>query len=199
LAYDMSWARMTEAEIRFSEWLSKRASLWWRTAGTLVLLGALGGCGAVLLIPGIEAFIWLRTGKWPGWSLRTLLALGPSGGLLSRSDPSSWIGLHRLVQGLLDGPLWIWMSVFTFPLVKLLDFFEDPIRTWEVLTVMRSHALLINGRLEQFDGTLDEAEKVINKYTSNGDKAVYLFGADSDEQFAKKWEEEKRRTAPDSY
>lgn len=85
--------------------------------------------------------------------------------------------------------------MFAGAVVRLIDLVEKPPYTQEIITVMKAHALLIDGRLERFDGTLAEAEDKIDGYTSEGMAAVYLLGADSEEEFVCRWEEERRRMA----
>jgi hypothetical protein len=62
----------------------------------------------------------------------------------------------------------------------------------------RIYVLLIAGKATRFDGNLLEAEAQIEKYRSQGKAAAYLFSADSEDEFERKWRAEKNRKRCDS-
>jgi hypothetical protein len=72
-----------------------------------------------------QVFVWLKTGSWPGLPLvGVILSLTPSARFWRWfAHPDSWLGLHRVVKGLLELPLSLWIivgaSALTFYLLNL--------------------------------------------------------------------------------
>jgi hypothetical protein len=153
------------------------------------------GTFVVLLI---EMFLWLRSGQWPGWSGLTFLLPLISGSEFSNwlTNPSSWRGLHAIVHLALDLPLWLWgCAVASLGM----DLLEPKKKDWDKVIRMRFHGILVDGRVEMFEGTLVDAEDRIDQLTSEGKSAAYLFEAESEEEFSAKREAEQRRAATDSF
>jgi len=141
--------------------------------------------------------MWLQNGQWPGWSLLTVVLPLTSGSEFSNwlTNPSSWLGLHVIVHWALDLPLWLWGFVAAGLGMKLL---EPKKEDWDKVIRMRLHGILVDGRVEMFEGTLADAEERIDQLASQGKAAAYLFEANSVEEFSAKREAERRRSATDT-
>ena len=58
--------------------------------------------------------------------------------------------------------------------------------------------MLVAGKVERFDGNLLEVDAKVEEYRGLGKATAYLFSADSEEEFERKWLAEKKRTSSDS-
>ena len=80
-----------------------------------------------------------------------------------------------------------------------MKFLEPKKEGWDKVIRIRLHGILVDGRVEMFEGTLADAEDEIDRYTSQGKAAAYLFDAASEEEFLRKRDDEQRRSAADSF
>ena len=64
---------------------------------------------------------------------------------------------------------------------------------------LRIYALRVDGKAERFDGSLLEVDAKTEEYRNQGKSTVYLFSADSEEEFARRLMAEKNRTRLDSF
>lgn len=58
--------------------------------------------------------------------------------------------------------------------------------------------MVVAEKAERFYGTLLEADAKVDEYRGQGKATTYLFSADSEEEFERKWAAEKNRTSVDS-
>jgi hypothetical protein len=68
-----------------------------------------------------------------------------------------------------------------------------------VATKLRICALRVDGKAERFDGTLLEVDAKAEEYRGQGKSTVYLFSADTEDEFARKMLAERNRTRLDSF
>ena len=75
----------------------KIAKEWGKIVSGLGVLVVLAG----FLIVGWQIFVYLKHGEWVELPLLVLAALGPEKFAFWLANPSSWLGLHKLIYGLL--------------------------------------------------------------------------------------------------
>jgi hypothetical protein len=57
---------------------------------------------------------------------------------------------------------------------------------------------MVAGKAERFDGNLLEADAKVDEYRGQGKTTAYLFVADTEEEFGRKWAAKTKRTRTDS-
>ncbi len=86
---------MTESNKKRINWFDKA---WQRIVNVLGVLLILAG----FLIIGFQIFLYLKNGEWIKLPLLYLVAFGPDNFVSWLDNPTSWLGLHKIVYGILD-------------------------------------------------------------------------------------------------
>ena len=79
----------TEAGVRNERWIGF-------AVGYLLFIGGIG-------IVGWQVFIFLKVGQWVEVPLFSIAFLAPNSIQSWLNDPTTWLGLHKIVMGVLEG------------------------------------------------------------------------------------------------
>ena len=86
---------MTESTKDVVTWLDRA---WQKIVNIFGVLLILAG----LVIVGFQVFLYFKDGQWTELPLLDLAVFGPEKFVLWLNNPTSWIGLHKIIYGLLN-------------------------------------------------------------------------------------------------